>query len=157
MSDLIGSLDRAVGDGLERLVWRHHRRRLRRIGWEGALNPGAGIPARADPPARAGNRLEVLVDGEEALPAIASEIRAARSHVHIAGWHVASGFALTRDHPQAVVRELLAEVATRVPVRVLVWAGAPVPLFHPKAADDGEDHRADRPLCLSRARAARSR
>ena len=38
--------------------------------------------------------------------------------------------------------ELLAEAAERVDVRVLVWAGAPVPAFHPtrKEVREGVDN-----------------
>src|SRR5581483_3897958 len=40
-------------------------------------------------------------------------------------------FELTREDPPSILGELLAEAAERVDVRVLVWAGAPVPLFRP--------------------------
>ena len=79
------------------------------------------------------NQLEVLVDGAEALPRIADEIERARSHVWIAGWHFDPDFRLRGEGP--TLRELLAEAAERVEVRVLAWAGAPLPLFHP---DRGE-------------------
>src|SRR5439155_1381974 len=60
---------------------------------------------------------------------IAEAIRSARSHVHLAGWHFDASFRLEQDGP--TLRELLAETAERVDVRVLAWAGAPLPLFHP--------------------------
>jgi phosphatidylserine/phosphatidylglycerophosphate/cardiolipin synthase-like enzyme len=47
------------------------------------------------------------------------------------GWHVAPHFELVRGERPAVLGELLAEVAERLDVRVLVWAGAPLPAFHP--------------------------
>jgi phosphatidylserine/phosphatidylglycerophosphate/cardiolipin synthase-like enzyme len=56
-------------------------------------------------------------------------VAAARSHVHVAGWHFSPGFRLGDGGP--TVRELLADAAARVDVRVLCWAGAPLPLFHP--------------------------
>ena len=59
------------------------------------------------------------------------EIAGAKSHVHIAGWFFTPHFALTRDGEPAILRDLLAELAERVEVRVLVWAGAPLPLFRP--------------------------
>src|SRR5438045_3235606 len=71
---------------------------------------------------------------------IADEIRKARSHVHVAGWHVAPWFALTRGRHRKEVRPLLAELAERVDVRVLVWAGSPLPLFRPDR-EDGEGIR----------------
>jgi len=113
----------------------HHRRRLRRIGWEGALDPPAGGWATGQPEPRRGNSIDVLVDGSHALPAIAAELRSARSHVHLTGWHFTPSFALTRGDEQIVLRNLLAELAERVDVRVLAWAGAPLPLFRPSRAD----------------------
>jgi hypothetical protein len=65
------------------------------------------------------------------LPAIAQAIAGARRFVHVTGWHVAPHFELERAEPPIVVGALLAEVAERVDVRVLVWAGALVPAFHP--------------------------
>jgi phosphatidylserine/phosphatidylglycerophosphate/cardiolipin synthase-like enzyme len=124
-------LDEALGDGLDRIVVAHHRRRLRRLRQLGALDAPAGGWAAGEPPPRRGNRLEIFVDGSEALPAIASEIQRARTQVWLAGWH----FTPEQRVGDATLRELLAETAERVPVRVLAWAGAPLPLFHP---DRGE-------------------
>ena len=76
----------------------------------------------------------MLVDGGEALPRIAEALAGARSHVHIAGWHVTPEFGLTRDDRAARLRDLLGELAERVEVRVLLWAGAPVPVFTPARA-----------------------
>ena len=86
------------------------------------------------PPPRDGCSLEVLIDGAQALPRIAEAIEGARSYVHIAGWHVTPGFGLTRDATARPLRELLGSVAERADVRVLLWAGAPVPLFKPTRA-----------------------
>ncbi len=118
-------VDRTLGDGLERQVAAHHRRRLRNLGWEHALSPGPGLWAEAEPPLRPGNRLEILIDGETALPRIAEVLMAARSQVSIAGWEITPDFALTRSGPRIVLRDVLAELAERIPVRVLLWAGAP--------------------------------
>jgi phosphatidylserine/phosphatidylglycerophosphate/cardiolipin synthase-like enzyme len=125
--DLIESIDQALGDQLERLVLGHHRRRLRRHGQIGALDAPAGGWAAGDPPPRQGNKVEVFVDGSEALPAIARSIEEARTHVWLAGWHFTPELRIG----DASLRELLAEAAERVEVRVLAWAGAPLPLFHP--------------------------
>ncbi len=81
---------------------------------------------------REGCALEVLIDGAEALPRIAEAIREAKSFVHIAGWHVTPSFGLERGDDAQPLRTLLAEAAERVDVRVLLWAGAPVPVFSPK-------------------------
>jgi phosphatidylserine/phosphatidylglycerophosphate/cardiolipin synthase-like enzyme len=105
----------------------HHRRRLERLGQGVALAPAAGGWATARP-RFAGNALEVLVDGAEALPQIARAIEAARSSVWLAGWFFTPEFRLDHDDPRTL-RELLAEVAQRVDVRLLAWAGAPLPLL----------------------------
>ena len=108
------------GDQLSRLICAHHRRRLRRIGHGGALDPPSGGWAAGDPPPRSGNAVDVLIDGAHALPAIAAELERARSHVHLTGWHFTPDFALVRDREQVVLRHLLAQLAERLDVRVLV-------------------------------------
>jgi phosphatidylserine/phosphatidylglycerophosphate/cardiolipin synthase-like enzyme len=123
------------GDQLSRQICAHHRRRLGRIGWQHALDPAAGGWAEGDPPARAGNAVDVLIDGAQALPVMAEELQRARSHVHLTGWYFSPDFALVRDGDDVVLRNLLAELAERVDVRVLVWAGAPLPLFRPSRGD----------------------
>src|ERR687886_1208894 len=127
-------LDDRVGDAIEGAIRAHHRRRLRRIGWEHALDAVGPAWAAGEPPPRSGNAVEVLLDGAEALPRIAEELRRARSHVHLAGWHVTPTFRLGPS-PEDELRAILAELAERIPVRVLVWAGAPLPLFRPSRGD----------------------
>jgi phosphatidylserine/phosphatidylglycerophosphate/cardiolipin synthase-like enzyme len=133
---LAARADAAIGNGLERAVRVKHRLRLRRLGQHGVLTEGgadwwaAGTPAPRD-----GCRLEVLIDGSSAFPRIADAIRDAERYVHVTGWHVDPGFELVRGDPPVALGALLAEVAERVDVRVLVWAGAPVPLFHPTRAE----------------------
>ena len=127
-------LDDHLGDAVERAVRAHHRRRLRRIGWEHALAASGADWASGEPPPRAGNAVEVLIDGAEALPRLAEELRRAESHVHLAGWHVTPTFRLGPS-PDDELRAILAEPAERIPVRVLVWAGAPLPLFRPSRGD----------------------
>jgi phosphatidylserine/phosphatidylglycerophosphate/cardiolipin synthase-like enzyme len=129
----IDRLDDAVGAGIERLVVAHHRRRLRRCGWARAYDPPAdGLWCAGDPPPRDGNQLAVHVDGEEALGALERDLVAAERSVTLAGWHFDPSFRLTRGGP--TLRQLLAEVAERVDVRVLAWAGAPLPIFNPSRA-----------------------
>ena len=125
--DLIERIDQALGERVERIVVAHHRRRLRRIDRLDALDPPAGGWAGGEPPPREGNRLEVFVDGSEALPAIARAVEGARKHVWLAGWHFTPELRIG----ETTLRELLAETAERAEVRVLAWAGAPLPLFHP--------------------------
>jgi phosphatidylserine/phosphatidylglycerophosphate/cardiolipin synthase-like enzyme len=119
-------IDQALGERLERIVVSHHRRRLRRVGQLAALDAPAGGWAAAPPPRR-GNRIELHVDGASMFPRLVETIRGARSHVHLAGWH----FTPELELEETTLRELLAETAERVDVRVLQWAGAPLPLFHP--------------------------
>ena len=95
---------------------------------------GPSLWTAGDPPPRAGCAFEVLVDGGEALPRIAEALDSARSHVHIAGWHITPDFGLTRDDHASRLRDLLGDLAGRVEVRVLLWAGAPVRLFTPARA-----------------------
>ena len=134
---VVGLLDGWVGERVESAVRSHHRRRLLRAGQLGRLDPRAAATslwAAGDPPARGGNQLEVLIDGAQALPLLARTLAEARSSVHIAGWHVTADFGLTRDGGAMRLRDLLGELAERVNVRVLLWAGAPVPLFTPTRA-----------------------
>jgi phosphatidylserine/phosphatidylglycerophosphate/cardiolipin synthase-like enzyme len=124
-----------LGEAISEQIRRHHRRRLRRLGWENALDAAGNGWAVGDPPRRAGNAVDVLIDGAEALPSIAAELEGARSHVHLAGWFFSPDFALARRDRPIVLRHLLAELADRIDVRVLVWAGAPLPLFRPSRRD----------------------
>ncbi|MBV9603761.1 MAG: phosphatidylserine/phosphatidylglycerophosphate/cardiolipin synthase family protein [Solirubrobacterales bacterium] len=132
-SDAISRLDAVVGNSIEAAVRAKHAWRLRRLGWGHALRPpdDGGLWAAGDPPPRDGCSLEVLIDGAEAFTAIAEAIAGARDHVHVTGWHIAPYFQLVRGERGRSIGELLADAAQRVDVRVLVWAGAPVPAFHP--------------------------
>ena len=112
---------------------RHHRRRLRRAGRGAQLDPpGDGIWAAGDPPPREGCKLEILIDGAEALPRISAALDRARTEINIAGWHITPDFGLDRDEGARRLRDHLAELAERVDVRVLLWAGAPLPVFSPR-------------------------
>lgn len=128
--ETLESGERLLGDAISDQIRRHHRRRLQQQGWERALDHEAGW-AVGEPPPRTGNAIDILIDGAEALPVIAKEVQAAQSHVHITGWFFSPSFALVRDGQPLVLRTLLAELAERVDVRVLAWAGAPLPLFRP--------------------------
>jgi phosphatidylserine/phosphatidylglycerophosphate/cardiolipin synthase-like enzyme len=136
--DTVERVDRVVGEQLERQVRKHHRRRLAKLGHAHVLDPpvGSDLWAEGDPPPRDGNRLDVLVDGKRAIGAIGAALKQARSHVHLAGWHITPSFELERDgSAPTTLRDLLAELAERVDVRVLVWAGPPAPVFEPKRSD----------------------
>ena len=114
----------------------HHRRRLRKVGWEHAFDAAElGFSRGAAFAPRAGNRVEVLVDGSAYLPAVAEAIAGARSHVHLLGWCFSPELNLTREEEPVVLRNLLSDVARRIDVRLLVWEGAPLPVFHPTKRD----------------------
>ncbi len=138
--------DRVLGNLVEGRILARHRHRLSKLGHQESFSPGHGLWASGDPPPRRGNSLEVLIDGEEVLPAIARAIRRARSHVHIAGWSISPEFALSRGPDASSVHALLAEVARQAEVRVLLWAGAPFPVVRP----DRRDVRRDRAALLER-------
>jgi phosphatidylserine/phosphatidylglycerophosphate/cardiolipin synthase-like enzyme len=130
----IDRFDDAIGSGVEHLVVAHHRRRLKRHSWQHAYDPPAdGLWCAGEPPPRDGNTLEVLVDGEHALGRLQEDIVGARDSVLLAGWHFEPAFRLTRGGP--TLRELLAGAADSADVRVLAWAGAPLPLFKPSRSD----------------------
>ena len=132
------------GEQITQQICRHHRRRLARIGRLEALEPAAGGWADEGTPPRSGNAIEILIDGAQALPAIAEALRSTKSHVHLTGWHFSPDFALEREGEPLVLRNLLGELAERVDVRVLVWAGAPLPLFRPSRKDVRDDARSPR-------------
>ena len=130
---IVDRVDRGIGAGLERWVRGHHHRRLRRLGHSAVFEaaPGAGLWADTGALPRPGNAIEVLVDGEQACGAIARALSSAQSQVHIAGWHLTPGFELTREGDTSTLRDILAALAEHVEVRVLLWAGPPVPAFQP--------------------------
>ena len=86
--------------------------------------------------------MQVLIDGANALPRMAEAIQGAKRHVHVCSWHLEPDFD-PGPRKASPVKELLAEMAERVPVRVIVWAGAPVPVFQPRRADRQGRARAD--------------
>jgi len=133
LADLPTRIDSFVGAQVERQIVAHHRRRLTKLGHARALSAERGWATTAAPP-RPGNELEVLVDGAEALAEIAAAIESARSSVWLAGWFFSPGFRL-REDSETTLRDLLAERAAQLDVRILAWAGAPLPLFHPDRSE----------------------
>ena len=112
----------ALGNAIDRAVVGHHARRLRKVGWGHALEASGGEWARGPFPQRAGNTVEVLIDGATFLPNVAEALARAESHVHLAGWYFSPELELTRGADPAIVRNLLAELADRIDVRVLSGA-----------------------------------
>ena len=137
--DLVTRIDHAFGDRVEQAMRNHHYRRLRRLGWTRAFEPEEGLWAAGDPPPRKANSLDVLIDGSEAFPQIASEIRRASSHVHLAGWFVTPEVTMAKGEPPLLLKDLLAEVSRRIDVRVLLWAGAPLPRFRKSMRAVGDE------------------
>src|SRR3954454_4933745 len=132
---VLDRFDAAVGDGIERAMIHHHIRRLRRHGQFKAVAPATeGLWAETGVPPRHGNSLEVLIDGANALPRMAEAIRNAKRHVPVCSWHLEPDFD-PGPRKSTPVRDLLADAAERVPVRVLVWAGAPFPVFQPRRGE----------------------
>jgi phosphatidylserine/phosphatidylglycerophosphate/cardiolipin synthase-like enzyme len=131
VTDALLAVDSRLGAAVSNAVIAHHRRRLTRIGQQGALDPPPGGWADGAPPPRAGCSVDVLVDGEHIASCMAAALASAASHVYLAGWHFSPDFALVRQPERIVLRNLLAELAERVDVYVLAWAGAPLPLFRP--------------------------
>ena len=129
----LGHADRLAGELLDGAMSAHHHRRLRNLGHARSYAPpdDGSLWAAGDPPPRAGNAVDILIDGAQALPEIEQAIRNARRHVHIAGWSITPHFAVSRGEPPVILRELLADAAERVDVRVLMWAGAPSHTFAP--------------------------
>jgi phosphatidylserine/phosphatidylglycerophosphate/cardiolipin synthase-like enzyme len=134
VSSAISRIDALAGGRMEAAVKHHHQRRLRKIGWDRALDPHLhGLPATGDPPVRDGNTIEVLIDGASAFPAMQEAMLQARSHVHLANWLISPDFRLERStvrEPSGsgpMLRDLLAELAVENDVRVLLWSGPPVP------------------------------
>jgi phosphatidylserine/phosphatidylglycerophosphate/cardiolipin synthase-like enzyme len=134
--DVLRVADRVAGNAIERLTNDHHARRLTKLGRCAQRTPpdDGRMWAAGEPPPRAGNALDVLIDGAAYFPALEQAIRGARRSVLIAGWCITPEFALIRDEPPLLLRELLREAAESVEVRVLLWAGAPVPAFKPRRA-----------------------
>ena len=125
--------DDAIGDAVERLIRLHHRRRLERRGHGRSADPPAGGWADGGSFAPTRSEAELLVDGAAILPRMVADIGSARSHVHLCGWFFTPGFRLGEDGPS--LRGVLADAARTVDVRVLAWAGSPLPLFHPDRSE----------------------
>ena len=131
VQDLGLTFGHALGSAIDRAVRSHHVRRLRKVGWDHAFAARGRSWANAPFPPRSGNRVEVLIDGAEYLPRVAEELAKAESHAHLTGWYFSPQLNLTHEEEPVTVRNLLGELAERIDVRVLIWSGAPVPVFSP--------------------------
>ena len=143
LSSSLARVDDLIGDAVEKRVMAHHDRRLARLGRASQLHPpqDGSLWVSGEPAPREGCDLEVLIDGEKALGEIAAALEGARSRVHIAGWHLTHDFGLHRHERTRRLRDLLGELAERVEVMVLLWAGAPLHVFTPDRAEVRETRR----------------
>ena len=107
---VLDRLDRAVGDRVADGFCSHHRRRLRNLGSDVLDAPAGGWAADAAAPSD-GNRLSVLIDGEQYLAALREALEGAESHVYLAGWFLSPDFQLAHD-PPLTARDLLAGLAS---------------------------------------------
>jgi phosphatidylserine/phosphatidylglycerophosphate/cardiolipin synthase-like enzyme len=129
----LGSL---IGPVIHSLVHRGHRRALDeaireqqnvrspRSWWteEGRWFPGGTPPRRH-------NSVTVLIDGDAYFQRLCTALTEARRYVYVAGWCLTPHIPLLRCTPDDLIRsrlvDVLSEVSKRVPVRILLWGGAP--------------------------------
>lgn len=134
LESLAGRQIRRTFDPLHRRFHQHHEPRygpreetpLRRPDAWWADDP-RWFPA--DTPPRRHNRVTPLIDGENFFAALQEALGKAHDYVYIIGWSLTPHIPLARHHPDALNKtrllELLSETAQRVPVRILLWNGAP--------------------------------
>jgi len=93
--------------------------------------PGGAPPRRA-------NRITPLIDGEEYFTALHTALTHAQHYIYISGWSLTPRFPLLRRNEDDLIESqlltLLNEAAQRLPVRVLLWCGAPAVLQPTKRA-----------------------
>ena len=88
-------------------------------------------------PPRAHNRVLPLIDGERFFAALHEDLLAAQHYVYVAGWCFTPELPLRRGSTASLTEtrllSVLTELAERLPVRLLIWSGAPV-FFQPSTA-----------------------
>jgi hypothetical protein len=98
-----------------------------------------------------------LWTGLSAFAAMLDVIQGARASINITGWHANPSFALDRGEPPSQLLRVLSEAARRhVEVRMLLWAGAPAPMFRPSRGDMRRSFRSSLSFCSARSRASPS-
>ena len=79
-------------------------------------------------PPREHNQITPLIDGEATFSAMYQAIRDAKSYVYVVGWALTPAFTLNRANSpltdEATLVAALAEAATRIPVKILIWSGS---------------------------------
>jgi phosphatidylserine/phosphatidylglycerophosphate/cardiolipin synthase-like enzyme len=140
------ALEAYAGRNLRRLFGPLHRRRRQSLPRPAGMDEEALRRARtawwADDPRwyRGGtpphryNRVTPLVDGERYFAALAEALAQAQAYVYVTGWCLTPQIPLKRHNGHEIVQTrlltLLSDTARRVPVRILLWSGAPF-LFQP--------------------------
>jgi phosphatidylserine/phosphatidylglycerophosphate/cardiolipin synthase-like enzyme len=126
-----------IGPVVAPLLHRRHQRALH----DGAVDEEQARHARDswwghDPrwfpggtPPRQRNRITPLIDGEAYFSRLYKALTGARHYVYIAGWCLTPHIPLLRGTQEDLIRtrlvDVLAQTAERIPVRVLLWGGAP--------------------------------
>ncbi len=129
-------LGRVFGPVIHPIVHRGHRRALERAarGREGEASTTSWwsdetrwFPAGTPP--REHNSVMPLIDGDVYFERLHAALVEAKHYVYIAGWCLTPNIPLLRGTPEDIVQtrlvEVLSEVSKRVPVRMLLWSGAP--------------------------------
>jgi phosphatidylserine/phosphatidylglycerophosphate/cardiolipin synthase-like enzyme len=135
LESLVGRQVRRVLDPLRHRLHRHHGPRYQGKAGETPLRKPdtwwADDPRwySADTPPRRQNHVTPLIDGENFFAALQEALAQARAYIYIVGWSLTPRIPLTRHHPGALIEtqllDLLSDAAERVPVRILLWNGAP--------------------------------
>src|SRR3954462_12607268 len=112
------AIDRRVGDAVSAAVQAHHRRRLSRLGKAALDAPAGGLAAGAFQP-QTRNKLELLIDGEQAFDRMIDALERATEYVHITGWFLSPDFVMRDGSVPGGVRNPPAELAERGAVRGL--------------------------------------
>ena len=135
---LVVAGERHLGSMATPLLHRRHHRTLER----GAVDAETVAQARATwwgddsrwypggTPPRRNTHITPLVEGEPFFAALHSALKEAEHYVYITGWCLTPQLPLLRARMEDLVQTrlltVLSETAQRLPVRLLLWAGAPL-------------------------------
>ena len=139
---VLDALEAQLGRRLRTVIGPLHRRRHSRTLRRGSVDEATVRQAREQwwgdehrwfpggTPPRRHNRVTPLIDGDNFFGALHEALHEARHYVYIIGWCLTPHIPLQRDGTESILETrllaLLNEVAGRAPVRILIWAGAPV-------------------------------
>ena len=139
-----GNLTTGLHRRLRRAIGPLHRRRHHRTLQQGEVDAATVRRARetwwgeddrwfpGGTPPRRTNHVTPLIDGEEFFTALHAALTEAHHYIYISGWSLTPRFPLLRRNERDLIESqllrLLSEAAQRIPVRVLLWCGAPAVL-----------------------------